>query len=129
MVQRSLVTILAALGGILVILGGILGFLLSYHPYGFGLYHAGIVGALVYGIIAVILGLVILVYSGVTHYAGISRNAAGGIILVVLGIITWIIVGGWALVAAGAFLTVVAGLVVLAEVVLADPRVRSVPPA
>ena len=129
MAQRSLVTILAALGGILVVLGGILGFLLSFHPSGLGPRFDGTLGALVYGTIAVIFGLVILAYSGFTHFRSLQRNMTGGLVLFILGVLTWIIVGDWALVAAGAFLTVVAGLVILAEVVLADPRVRAMPPA
>ncbi|MCI4346994.1 MAG: hypothetical protein L3J97_00025 [Thermoplasmata archaeon] len=123
-----MVTILAALGGLLVILGGILGFLLSFGPDGAGPRLEGTLGALVFGVLAVIFGLIILAYSGFTHYRGVQRNVTGGFVLVVLGVLTWIVVGQWVLVAAGSFLTVMAGLVILAEIVLADPRVR-VPPS
>jgi len=119
MVQRSLVTVLAALGGILVILGGILGFLLSLGPDGFGVRSDdGALGALVWGVLAVILGAIILVFSGYTHYRGVERSLTGGVVLIVLGAVTWIIVGEWALIAAGAFLTVVAGLVLVAQMVM-----------
>ena len=130
MAQRSLVTVLAALGGILVILGGILGFLLSLGPRGYGPGYPGDYGALsalIFGVLAVIFGLMILVYSGYTHLRGAERNLTGGIILVVLGAVTWIIVGGWLLVAVGSFLAVVAGLVLLAEVLLNDPRFGTAP--
>jgi len=129
MVQRSLVTVLAALGGILVILGGILGFLLSLGPRGFGPAYYGPVYAGVFGALAVILGAVILVYSGFTHIRGAERNLTGGVVLVVLGVVTWIVVGYWVLVAVGSFLAVVAGLVLLAEVLIADPQIRGTGPA
>jgi hypothetical protein len=121
MVQRSLVTVLAALGGILVILGGILGFLLSFGPrYGPRLY--GSVDAAVFGVLAIIFGVIILVYSGITHYQGAERSLTGGVVLVILGVVTWIVVGNWVLVAAGSFLTIVAGLVLLAQVLIDNPR-------
>jgi len=121
--------VLAALGGILVILGGILGFLLSLGPRGFGPAYYGPVYAGVFGALAVILGAVILVYSGFTHIRGAERNLTGGVVLVVLGVVTWIVVGYWVLVAVGSFLAVVAGLVLLAEVLIADPQIRGTGPA
>jgi hypothetical protein len=125
MVQRSLVTFLAAFGGILVILGGILGFLLSLGPHGFGGRFDDGAGALLLGIAAVILGLVILVFSGYTHFSGVERSLTGGLILLVLGIVTWAIVGDWILVAVGSFLTVMAGLLLAAESLWSDSRVRA----
>jgi hypothetical protein len=125
MVQRSLVTVLAAFGGILVILGGLVGFLLSLGPEGFGPRFEGAFGALVMGAVAVVFGLVILVFSGYTHFRGVDRNLTGGLILFVLGVVTWVAVGDWALVALGSFLTVLAGLVLVAQVMLADPLARA----
>jgi hypothetical protein len=122
MVQRSLVTFLAAFGGILIILGGILGFLLSFGPERFGGVYNGVAGALLLGLIAVVFGLVILAYSGYTHIRGANHSLSGGIILVVLGAVTWIVVGGWLLVAVGSFLAVLAGLVLIAQIILSDPR-------
>jgi hypothetical protein len=124
MVQRSLVTFLAALGGLLVILGGILGFLLSLGPHGFGDRFGDSGGALLFGILAVIFGLVILVFSGFTHFSGVERNMTGGLILAILGIVTWVVVGDWLLVAVGSFLAVLAGLVLIAEVLMSDSRIR-----
>ncbi|MCI4342143.1 MAG: hypothetical protein L3K11_07220 [Thermoplasmata archaeon] len=116
---------MAALGGILVILGGILGFLLSLGPHGFGDDRiASSVGSLLLGVLAVIFGVIILVYSGFTHFGGVDRSLSGGLILIVLGIVTWILVGDWVLVAVGSFLTVLAGLVILAELLLSDSRIR-----
>jgi len=127
MVQRSLVTVLAALGGILVVLGGILGFLLSFGPGGYGPRFYGTIDALVLGTLAVIFGLVILVFSGYTHLRSVERSGTGSIVLIVLGILTWAIVGQWFLVAAGAFLTVVAGLVLLVQVVTSDSHFWGAP--
>jgi hypothetical protein len=127
MVQRSLVTVLAALGGILIILGGILGFLLSLAPNAYGPHYYGTLNALVLGAVAVIFGLIILVYSGFTHLRGAERNLTGGVVLFILGIVTWIIAGGWLLVAVGSFLTVVAGIILVAEILLGNPHVVTTP--
>ncbi|HXQ48900.1 MAG TPA: hypothetical protein VN842_03885 [Thermoplasmata archaeon] len=123
MVQRSLVTLFAALGGILVILGGLLAALLSFAPGGDGMRYDGMWSAVILGTLAVIFGLVILVYSGVTHFTGIRRNLTGGIVLIVLGIVTWIVVGAWLLVAVGSFLTVVAGVLVVGELLLGETQI------
>jgi amino acid transporter len=128
MVQRSLVTLLAALGGILVILGGILGFFLSFAPYGvgvcgYGQHYCGSAYVVVIAALAVLFGLVILVYSGFTHLRGAERSLTGGVVLVILGIIPWVIAGGWLLVALGSFLTVLAGLILLAEILLGNPHI------
>jgi hypothetical protein len=125
MFQRSLVTVLAAIGAVLVILGGVVGFLLSLAPGSdFGARGNGAFGALVYGVLAVIFGLIILAFSGYTHYRGVESNLTGGLLLVVLGVVTWIVVGGWVLVAAGSFLAVLAGLLLMLEVFLSDNRIR-----
>jgi len=125
MFQRSLVTLLAALGGVLVIIGGIVGFLLSLAPgAGFGARGDFVAGAAIYGFVAVILGLIIIVFSGYTHYRGVESNLTGGLILIVLGVVTWIIVGGWVLIAAGSFLAVVAGLILMLEVLVSMPQNR-----
>jgi len=123
MVQRSLVTFLAALGGILVILGGIVGFLLRYGVYGYGPRY-GAVDIAVMGVLAVIFGLAILVFSGYTHVQSAEQGLTGGVILMVLGAVTWAIAGAWLLVALGAFLTIVAGLVMVVLVALHEPQIR-----
>lgn len=124
MVQRSVVTLLAAFGGFLVILGGILGFLLSYGPYGYGP-RFGMANIAVLAALAVVFGLVILVYSGVTHFRGPERSLTGGVVLVVLGLLAWAIAGAWLLVAVGSFLTVLAGVILLIVVVLHEPGVQT----
>jgi hypothetical protein len=123
MAQRSLVTLLAALGGILVVLGGLLGALLSFAPGRYGMPFGGMWSALVLGVLAIVLGLFILAYSGAAHVWSLHQNLGGGIVLIVLGAVTWIVVGGWLLVAVGSFLTIVAGLLVLGELLLSGTRV------
>src|SRR5208282_3686356 len=127
MAQRSLVTLVAALGGILIILGGILGFILSVGPYGYGPHYYASAYALVLGVLAVIFGLVIVVYSGFTQLRAAERNLTGGVVLVVLGLVTWVIAGGWLLVALGSFLTVLAGIVLLALILLGNPHIVTTP--
>jgi hypothetical protein len=123
MVQRSLVPLLAALGGILVVVGGLLGALLSIGPARYGMPFGGMWSALVLGLLAVVFGLVILAYSGAALFGGVPRNLSGGIIHVVLGVVTWVVVGGWILVAIGAFLTIVAGMWWLGELFLSESGV------
>jgi hypothetical protein len=122
MVQRSLVTVLAAIGAILMILGGILGFLLSLGSERFGGQLGGDAGAFVYAIVAVVLGLLVLLFSGYTHYRGTDRSLVGGIVLIVLGAIGWEVVGGWLLVAIGSVLAVLAGLILTVEALLGESR-------
>jgi len=123
MVQRSLVTFLAALGGILVILGGLLGLLLSFGPYGYGP-RFGVASIVVLSVLAIIFGLAILIFSGVTHFRATEQNLAGGVVLIVLGLVTWIISGGLLLVAVGSFLTIVAGLVLVVWLLMDQPRLQ-----
>jgi hypothetical protein len=127
-VQRSIVSILATLGGVLVVLGGILGFLLSLGPDMYGPRLGGPASGLILGALAVILGLVILVYSGFSHVRGSARGMTGGLVLVILGIVAWVVVGEWIVVAVGAFLTVAAGILLLFEVLVADSHRRLFPP-
>jgi hypothetical protein len=127
MVQRSLVTLLAALGAILIILGGIVGVLLSLGHGGFGDRFDSGAATVVYGFIAVVLGLILLVFSGYTHYRGVDSSLTGGIILTVMGVVAWVVVGDWVLVALGSFLAVLAGLILVAEALLGTPRSPRVP--
>ncbi|MFI5418673.1 MAG: hypothetical protein ACHQ2Y_07260 [Candidatus Lutacidiplasmatales archaeon] len=117
-----MVTILAALGAVLIIVGGIVGFLLSFGPGGLGERFGTDAGAIVYGFIAVVLGFIVLAFSGYTHYRGVEKTLTGGIVLVVLGAVTWAVVGGWVLVALGSFLAVLAGLVLCGEALIGDSR-------
>jgi hypothetical protein len=121
MVQRSWVTILAALGGFLVLLGGLLGLLLGYGRYDYG-FRYGPVDTAVLAVLALILGVVILVSSGITHYRGPERSTTGGVVLVVLGIVSWAIAGELFLVGLGAFLTILAGVILFLVVMLEAPR-------
>jgi hypothetical protein len=123
MVQRSLVTVLAALGGFLVVLGGVLGFLLSFGPYGYGP-RFGVANLVVIAALAVIFGIVIVIYSGITHLRSPERSLTDGLVLMVLGIVTWVIAGEWLLVSLGSFLTVLAGVVLVVLVLLHEPTLK-----
>jgi Ca2+/H+ antiporter len=117
-----LVTLLAAIGAILIVVGGLLGFLLSFGSDEFGRQFGLDSGAFAYGVLAVVLGLLILVFSGYTHYRGAPRSVVGGIVLIVLGAIAWEVVGGWVLVALGSLLTVIAGIVLAVEALVSEAR-------
>jgi hypothetical protein len=123
MADRSLVTIIAALGGILVIIGGILGLLLGFGPYGYGprFVTADII---VLAVLSIIFGVVIIVYSGFTHVRGANQTLTGGLVLIILGIVTWVIGGAWILVSVGAALTIIAGIVLILWIALGEPRMN-----
>ncbi|MGB6442277.1 MAG: hypothetical protein WBF81_03160 [Thermoplasmata archaeon] len=123
MTDRSLVTILAAIGGVLVIVGGILGALLGFGPYGYGPRY-GAVDILVLAILAVIFGLIILVVSGYTHVRSADPSVTGGFVLLILGIVTWVIGGLWLLVGLGSFLTILAGLILVVWILLGGRDAR-----
>ena len=122
MVQRNVVTILGALGAILVSLGGIVGFLLSLGASGYGGRIGGTLSALLYGVVAVVLGSIILVFSGYTHYRGVERSVTGGIVLMVVAIVTWVVVGGGVLIVLGSVLALLAGFLLVFESVVERPR-------
>jgi hypothetical protein len=125
MVQRSLVNVLAALGGILIILGGVFGFLLSLGSDGFGDRFGSDSGAAVSGFIAVVLGLLVLLFSGYTQYRGSATSLTSGVILIVLGAVGWAVVGGWVLVVIGSLLAVLAGLILAVEALLGQSPSRT----
>lgn len=126
MAQRSLVTLLAALGGILIIIGGILGFILGFGPYGYGP-RIGDNGSYfaVLALLAIIFGIIILVFSGYTHLRSADQSVVGGLVMMILGLITWVVAGAWLLVAIGSFLAILAGLILLILIVLGEPSGRA----
>ncbi len=128
MAQRSWVGVLAALGGILIVVGGFLGFFLSILPSGYDS-HYSLGTSLAVAIVAVLLGIAILIFSGYTRYRGMGQGMAGAIAFLVLGAITWVIAGGWLLVVIGSFLTVLAGLILLVVILRRGPNERSSGPS
>jgi len=122
--NRSTIALLAAIGGILIIVGGILGFFLSFGPYGYRP-NLGTIDLIVLAILAVIFGILILMFSGYTHYQGLGQGLSGGIAFIVLGIITWAIAGAWLLVVLGSALTLIAGLVLVIMVLMRGPNHRT----
>jgi hypothetical protein len=112
MTGRGVVAVLAGLGGLLMILGGIIGF---FRGVAQGvLSHSVTLGfsALTYGIAEVILGLLILVVAGFTHFAGAGSRVGEGLILLILGLVAWFLFPG-ILLELGAILTALAGLIYL----------------
>lgn len=123
MASRSLVTFLAALGGVLIILGAFLGFFLTFLPNGYGPEYAGI-GLFVMAALAIIFGLTILVFSGYTHFQGVGEGWAGALAFIILGILSWAIAGAWLIVAIGALLTAAAGLLLMITILARGPNSR-----
>jgi hypothetical protein len=115
---------LAALGGFLIILGGIVGLLFRWGAYAGDAPAYVTTYIVVVAELAVLFGVIILVFSGFTASRGLEQNPTGGIVLLVLGIVTWAIVGGWFLVVIGSLLTVMSGLVLILLVVLHEPHIR-----
>ncbi len=110
--KRGWAALLAAIGGILIIIGGILGFFLSFAPNGYGP-NVSLLGSLGLAIAAIILGIIIMIFSGYTHYQGHGRGWVGGIGFIVLGILAWVVGGAWTVILIGSILTILAGLIVV----------------
>ncbi len=123
MARRSWIGVLAALGGILIVVGGFLGFFLSLLPSGYApQYSLGTSVAV--AIVAVLLGVATLIFSGYTRYRGVGQGMAGALAFLILGAITWVIAGGWLLVVIGSFLTILAGLILLVVILRRGPNGR-----
>lgn len=103
---------LAALGGILIVIGGFLGFFLSVLSNGYAP-HYNLGTSFVVATAAVLLGIVILIFSGFTRYRGAGQGMVAALAFLILGAITWFVAGGWLLVVLGAFLTILAGLILV----------------
>ena len=119
--KRGWAALLAAIGGILIIIGGILGFFLSFAPNGYGP-NVALLNSLGLAVLAIIFGIIILIFSGYTHFAGHSRGWVGGLSFIILGILTWVVAGAWTLVLIGSILTIIAGLVVVIMLLVRGPK-------
>lgn len=123
MTRGSGVGILAALGGILIVIGGFLGFFLNIAGSGYGPPYS-IGASVVVAAVAILLGIVILIFSGFTRYRGAGRGLAAGISFLILGILTWLVAGRGLLVLLGAILTIIAGLVLVVMILMGAPNER-----
>ncbi|HEV2450159.1 MAG TPA: hypothetical protein VGU43_07125 [Thermoplasmata archaeon] len=109
---RGAAAVLAGLGGLLVILGGLIGFIAGI-ANGIGSHSVlpGL-GGLEYGIAAIVIAVLIWMVAGFTHYARPQNRFVAGIGLLVLGLIVWFFFSG-ILYDIGGVLTALAGLIFL----------------
>ncbi len=123
MARSSWIGVLAALGGILIVVGGFLGFFLSLLPSGYAAQYS-LGTSVAVAIVAVLLGVATLIFSGYTRYQRVGEGMAGALAFLILGAITWVIAGGWLLVVIGSFLTILAGLILLVVILRRGPNGR-----
>lgn len=107
---RGVVAVLAGLGGLLVILGGLFTFIVGL-ANGLSSRSAipGLTG-LEYGVAAIVLAILIWMVAGYTHFARPQNRIVEGIALLALGLIVWFFLPG-ILYELGAVLTGLAGLI------------------
>lgn len=121
MLGRSVATTIGFIGGILVLLGGLLAFLMGVirgaAVSGFGPI-AGALGAL---LVAAIFGFLIVFTSRPRFLWWPGRRLFNGVLLVVLGVLTWFLVGGSVLVEVGAILAILAGILLPFEGLIGRP--------
>jgi len=118
---RAWPALLAAIGGAVILAGGILGSFLIFSQntyYGSNLTPLSL---LALAILAIIFGVVILILSGYTTYQGHSQDWIGAVSFLILGTLALVFAGGGLLVAVGAILTIIAGLVLLIMLLLHVP--------
>lgn len=110
MLGRSFALVIAAVGGVLILLGGVAAFLLSAaRSPGAGL-AAGLQGAFLALAITLLLGFLVLLTARPRLFWWSGRRLFNAIVLAVLGLLTWVFVGGFVLTAIGAVLTIVGGI-------------------
>lgn len=118
MAERNAVALLGLVGGGLIILGGILAFFLGlvYGAMGggVGVFLGGVLDA----IAAVVIGFLVLVAAGYTHYRWAAGGVVGAIVLLALGVVAWAVIGANLLILVGAVLTIIAGIILLVQAAL-----------
>lgn len=115
MAGRSIALFLGFLGGLTILVGALVGFLL---PLGTHWATGGTVGLalrLISLFVGGILGLLVLFTSRPRIFWWPGRRLFNGLVLVVLGAMTWVLLGGTLLTTAGAILTVLAGFLLPLE--------------
>lgn len=112
MTGRGVVAVLAGLGGLLIILGGLFQFIAGVAS---GVLSRSLFPGLTgleYGIAAIVLAILIWMVAGYTHYARPQNRLVEGLALLVLGVVVWVLLEG-ILYELGAILTGLAGLIFL----------------
>jgi hypothetical protein len=114
MFGRGLANLVGFVGGVLMALGGALALLIDA-ARGRGPELAGVAGALVASLLAVMLGVVAIGLSRPPLFGWGGRRTIAGVLLIGVGAIAWVLVSVDLLVLVGAALTMLAGLVFLVE--------------
>ncbi|HEV2316877.1 MAG TPA: hypothetical protein VGV89_04805 [Thermoplasmata archaeon] len=115
MFGRSLATVLGLIGGILVILGGVVEFLMAVAGGFSGGSFAQVWGVLVPMLLAGTLGLFILLSSRPRIWWWPGRRMFNSIVLIFLGVLAWVLIAGSVLVEFGAVFAILAGVVLPLE--------------
>lgn len=108
--NKSMVALLAGIGGILMIIGGILGFFLSFWSESYRP-NLGTVDLLIIAVLAVIFGIIALMFAGYTHYKGLGEGMGAGLGLIIVGIIAYVVSAAWLLTLIGSILVIIAGAI------------------
>jgi|GEM_PF-6094390 intracellular septation protein A len=115
MARTGLPTALGALSGGIVVLGGILEFLIATVQGLATLKVRTIVGGFVDGIVALVLGLLVLAMTFYAHRGSRDRAVVGGVVLVVLGALVWFLVSSYLIAVLGGVLAFLGGLLFVLE--------------
>jgi hypothetical protein len=116
MAVRSAASIAGFVGGILLLLGGVVTFLTGLGPQG-----ERLIGAAGAAVVAVVLGLLVVMVSRPRFWWWTARATVNGVLLLVLGVVAWVLVGDGLLAEVGAFLAVLAGVLMLVSVAVGGP--------
>lgn len=115
MTGRSVAVVIGFLGGLLVLLGGLVRFVLALAG-GVGSSSAATLGGPLLGACGILLlGLLILFTARPRFWWWPGRRLFNGILLIAFGALAWIFAGGSLLVLFGSVLTLVAGVILPLE--------------
>ncbi len=119
---------LAMIGGAVIVAGGVLGSFLIFSQNTYYGSNQTPLSLLALAILAIIFGAAILTLSGYTTYQGHSQDWVGAVSFLILGTLALVFAGGGLLVAVGAILTIIAGLVLLMMLLMHVPETPKQPP-
>jgi hypothetical protein len=115
MVGRAVATLLGVVGGLLVALSGLASFVGTLLREGARVSWSAVAPSLVLGIVAGVLGVVLMIVARPRIFWGSGRSLTTGILLIAIAGGTWIILGGGLLLLAGVLLALLAGLIFVVE--------------
>lgn len=108
---RSVATILGTLGGLAILVGGLLQFVLRWSVSAGSPSAGALVSGLLALLLAGVLGFFVLISCRPRLWWWPGRRLFNAVWLIVLGAVAWILLGGSLLTNVGALLTIVAGVV------------------